>query len=1086
MINYIDLVKFAHMDWQGKGGNGTLKNIRVMGYINKPLSTPPNLGRDVQVQTNGFFANLSCFCVDLSYYERELEQQLGLKSEKNLYMVNGELITYVQKDAKYPDWYTLEGTLVFSRIDKYYCSLFKWVRNGKSWAIAKTPLNNLSFKGISNEHDLCEYLRRSAAVGRLDLPTYVTALPRFTSTMKELQIDLTNNGQSKGIQQTSNTVNSSQFKGMQQTAKPAKALTRTNRQKVQKNTVNIEKVRGLLENSKSVRQNHLKSILDDYRPTDSVNSRVSTLFDRLIKYKSSKPDTYARTGNTLLKKYLADFSSVGRKPYLGSTVEQFVLQYITQVRDLVCGNCYIDDTVFSDVTESYVNDAFSDTEMFYAKMLGITLGIQTSVIEDLKGYCDFYNISIVRVLTENPYIICLFGLLNYSKVEQIAVAVGVADKQDLAELRNIGILDSEFMFDGTNNTIYDMNSILKTPFGLSLTKAEYKRVSETGTFLKSGTIAELKTYFDCKVVTTYSPASFKSIGNKYVRRLSYNDITQAVEKYKGSGMGISFDNGIVPYQLAEQELYVFDCAESLAEKETGITPSDIEPLIAEFENLKGFTLEPEQRDAAMLLTHGFGLVAGCAGSGKTTDTELFVYILERLSNKHLYFSAPTGKAAKRMQEVIKRRVYTLHRLCRIGVDTCTSFGNMSDDDISGTISDSVLLIDEGAMVSLSLLTSVLKRVDLDSCYIYMFGDPQQLSPIGKSLPFRNYLRTMPTQYLNVSKRASSGSNITLASNYVTDNSDADSMLPLPSEKDFFLVPCSDEDISYIVSLLCKYYLGKATVRDIAILQSKIPELPSLNITKDDIQVITPYKTPRYSWSSTSLNRVLQPIFNDNRDYRKTVICNNTRFVIGDRVIHTNKNMYNMQWYEDLQSDGTINKKYGYGIANGDVGVFVGIISADNIYIQDEVELKPDDFDEYPDSLRDDMTWVGNNKYFMVVKYYDYLSQTYFNILYRCSLFTGSSQDTSGINIIGEDIQNLELFYAGTVHKLQGSEVKLGICTVGNTYGTFVNNNMIYTMMTRGKSCIFMVGDVSNNHNSSLSKARLIKATTNTKTLGEKF
>ena len=57
----------------------------------------------------------------------------------------------------------------------------------------------------------------------------------------------------------------------------------------------------------------------------------------------------------------------------------------------------------------------------------------------------------------------------------------------------------------------------------------------------------------------------------------------------------------------------------------------------------------------------------------------------------------------------------------------------------------------------------------------------------------------------------------------------------------------------------------------------------------------------------------------------------------------------------------------------------------------------------------------------------------------------------------EGIQSLELAYAITVHKSQGSEYEVVIIQCSNAHSFMLKRNLIYTALTRGKKKVVMVG-----------------------------
>ena len=77
---------------------------------------------------------------------------------------------------------------------------------------------------------------------------------------------------------------------------------------------------------------------------------------------------------------------------------------------------------------------------------------------------------------------------------------------------------------------------------------------------------------------------------------------------------------------------------------------------------EGGELNPEQRDAVKnSLSFSISLMTGGAGSGKTYAVSTIASIAERLELK-VVLAAPTGKAAKRLEEVVGHEASTIHRL----------------------------------------------------------------------------------------------------------------------------------------------------------------------------------------------------------------------------------------------------------------------------------------------------------------------------------------------------------------------------------------------------------------------------------------
>lgn len=145
--------------------------------------------------------------------------------------------------------------------------------------------------------------------------------------------------------------------------------------------------------------------------------------------------------------------------------------------------------------------------------------------------------------------------------------------------------------------------------------------------------------------------------------------------------------------------------------------------------------------------------------------------------------------------------------------------------------------------------------------------------------------------------------------------------------------------------------------------------------------------------TVNLNNLLQSMLNPKKDNQPQIAYKGVYFRTGDKVMQI-KNNYDLQWTRD---DGEI----GYGVFNGDVGYILSIDIKGGI-----VNIKFDD-----------------------------KTVTYF------------------IENIGE----LELAYAVTVHKSQGSEFDCVIIPLFDTPSQLLYRNLLYTAVTRAKKLLIIVG-----------------------------
>lgn len=161
----------------------------------------------------------------------------------------------------------------------------------------------------------------------------------------------------------------------------------------------------------------------------------------------------------------------------------------------------------------------------------------------------------------------------------------------------------------------------------------------------------------------------------------------------------------------------------------------------------------------------------------------------------------------------------------------------------------------------------------------------------------------------------------------------------------------------------------------------------------DIQVLAPMKNSKVG--TYNLNRELQSILNPKSPIKKEKTIGDKLFRVGDKVMQI-KNNYNIKW----KSENGL--KDGEGIFNGDMG-----------YVHDiDEEAKT------------------------ITVFYD--DEKYVNY------------DFSGLD-------EIELAYAVTIHKSQGSEFPVVVLPL--TWGPpmLLNRNLLYTAVTRAKELVVLVG-----------------------------
>lgn len=420
-------------------------------------------------------------------------------------------------------------------------------------------------------------------------------------------------------------------------------------------------------------------------------------------------------------------------------------------------------------------------------------------------------------------------------------------------------------------------------------------------------------------------------------------------------------------KIGEDE-FVYDKDIYMAEKSCAINLSRLqnEKYIFDVKINEDFDAFSKEQEIAIkeAFNNMLLVITGGPGTGKTTIIKAICNILNE-NNLKFNLAAPTGRAAKRMQESTEYVAFTIHRL--VGIKPESTIPEFNEEN---TLDCDYVILDEASMIDIKLMDKLLKSLSSKTALI-LVGDHNQLPSVGAGNVLKDILDTdIKSVRLKKIFRQAQESNIVVNAHKINDG-----LYPILNQKnkDFFFINSNSKKFQNDLLDLVK---------------NRLPNYYKLDPI-NDIQILAPSK--KSLWGIVNINDLCQKELNKNPN---SIKINNRIFKLGDKVMQV-RNNYEL---ESLNPDD-----FDDGVYNGDIGRII-------------------DIDKNMESLK--------------VEFYDG------NI----------------VSYKKEDVKDLDLSYAITIHKSQGSEFDCVLIPMMPASFMLLNRNLLYTAITRAKKLVILLGE----------------------------
>lgn len=464
---------------------------------------------------------------------------------------------------------------------------------------------------------------------------------------------------------------------------------------------------------------------------------------------------------------------------------------------------------------------------------------------------------------------------------------------------------------------------------------------------------------------------------------------------------VVYDSNKGTIMLEEMDMYERLIASKIKSfMDSKACPTDkriVNSYISIYEKMFSMTLTDNQKEAIkMALGYskgGFYIINGSAGTGKTTVVKAIIYALGSLLGRKpvLDLMAPTGRASQVLTESTGFKACTIHRRLCYNPDT----GSFEINE-KNPIQADLIIIDEVSMLDTELCYHLLNAIDSSTKVIFL-GDDRQLPSVSAGRVLSDILESHKDVItLTEVKRNGSG---------ILDNA-----LAILNGKEL---------ISSKNSAVVKYSNISSQIQMIK--NACVSALKHFD--RKDIEVLLPMKVGPIG--TFAVNNVLQPIFNPNYNKSPKIIRkkNGNKLCVGDKVINI-KNLYDVYRYQSPKVKRFISSyngkeveenadfAMGSGVMNGEIGEIVNI------------------YDSCVEVTSDTGFIIGVNEVTrVVVRFKD-------------------ENDVDSYVFFDNEEDNLELAYAITIHKSQGSTFPCTITCVNSGHRSMISNELLYVSATR--------------------------------------
>lgn len=357
---------------------------------------------------------------------------------------------------------------------------------------------------------------------------------------------------------------------------------------------------------------------------------------------------------------------------------------------------------------------------------------------------------------------------------------------------------------------------------------------------------------------------YNAVNQVYENSLSEETLSFYLIELNKLGKIIIEDDKYTLYSYYKDENYIADKVYELSNREDEKI-SDIDIKLERLQSFFDIEYNEEQKKAIkQSLIKNFSIITGGPGTGKTTIVKGIVQLYKMVSGysydkleERLVLLAPTGRAAKRMNEACAFPSSTIHRYLRWNKETNEFFYNERNK-----VKAEFVIVDETSMIDTELFANLLRALPLNVKIVFI-GDYNQLESVGPGKIIKDLIESelVNTIFLKEIYRQDQNSYITELAYEVNSGELSEGFLN--KKDDYNFIRCENEDVLKACCDVAKKAIDKG-------------------YDLKNVQILA----PMYKGISgiDNLNRVLQKIFNPRCDSKNETYDADVIYREGDKIL----------------------------------------------------------------------------------------------------------------------------------------------------------------------------------------------------------